>query len=301
MASTPATGAIGVELQAAGENLNTWGDPKLNNALQILVNLAHGWKAWTINGNYSVSETNYATTNDTENAFIKLVAGTVAAAFNVTLPGRNKRLIMWNATSYAATVKLSATSGVVLPAGGFAIIATDGVTDVYNASPTHAGTTTQSTATNAYALWGAVETAIAAASGLTAPFILVSGTDTTAGYLGQKIVGSGAASVSVINSGADEDVQISVGSLAVTDGGTQAAGFTAASNARYNCVFGASGTITLPAAPTAKDVIVLHLAGNYVYTLNPNGLKINSSTSNFPMLGNQTVILEYTGATDGWV
>lgn len=192
MASTPATGAIGVELQAAGENLNTWGDPKLNNALQVLVNLSHGWKAWTINGTYTVSETNYSTTNDTENAFIKLVPGTVAAAFNVILPGRAKRLLMWNATAYAATIKLAATSGFTLPAGAFAIVATDGVTDVYNASPTHAGTTTQSTSANAYALWGAVQAAIATA-GLpaTAGTVLVDGADTTAAYIGTKIVGTG--------------------------------------------------------------------------------------------------------------
>lgn len=201
MASNPASGAIGVELQTAGENLNTWGDPKLNNALQVLVNLSHGWKAWTINGNYTVSETSYATTNDTENAFIKLVAGTVSAAFNVTYPGRNKRHVVWNATSYAATIKLSATSGFTLPAGGIALVATDGVTDIYNVSPTHAGRTTQDTASNAYALWGAVQSAIATASlPATAGTVLVSGADTTAGYLGAKIVAG--TDATVVDSGA---------------------------------------------------------------------------------------------------
>lgn len=89
--------------------------------------------------------------------------------------------------------------------------------------------------------------------------------------------------------------------LGLTDGGTKAVGFTAASNTRYNCVLGAAGTITLPPAPTAGDVVCLHLAGNYLYTLNPNGLKINSSTVNYFLFGNQTVFLEYTGTTDGWV
>lgn len=207
MASNPATNAIGVELQTAGENLNTWGDPKLNNALQVLVNLSHGWKAWTINGTYTVSETNYATNNDTENAFIKLVAGTVTGAFNVVYPGRNKRHVVWNATSYAATIKLAATSGFTLPAGGIALVATDGVTDIYNVGPTHAGRTTQDTAANAYALWGAVETAIAAASGLTAPFILVSAADTTPGYFGQKLKLNGAA-IPPSNAGGNEYLNI---------------------------------------------------------------------------------------------
>lgn len=208
MASNPAANAIGVELQTAGENLNTWGDPKLNNALQVLVNLSVGWKAWTINGNYLVSETSYATTNDTENAFIKLVPGTVTAAFNVTVPGRSKRHIIWNATLFAATIKLAATSGFVLPAGAIAISATDGVTDVYNVGPTHAGTSTQATDANAYALWGAVESAIATA-GLpaTAGTVLISGTDTTAGYLGQKITLNGSA-ISPTNPAGNEKINI---------------------------------------------------------------------------------------------
>ncbi len=91
------------------------------------------------------------------------------------------------------------------------------------------------------------------------------------------------------------------GALAIGNGGTQVTAFTAAVNTRYNCVFGTSGTITGPAAATVGDLMILSLAGFYVYTFNPNGLKINSSTSNLPLVGNQTLTLEYSGATDGWV
>lgn len=315
MASTPATNAVGVELQAAGENLNTWGDPKLNNALQILVNLAHGWKAWTINGNYSVSETNYSTTNDTENAFIKLVAGTVAAAFNVTLPGRAKRLFMWNSTSYAATVKLSATTGVTVPAGAFAILATDGTTDVYNVGPTHCGTSTQASENNAYALWGAVQTAIAAASGLTAPFILVSGTDTTAGYLGQKLTvsfssatttqlaGLLSAQVDIANLGGNEKSRVLLAPAYVAgylDGGRKDTAFTADAGYHYNVVSGC--TFLMPSAPlhAAKMRIALfNPAANY--GINPNGKKINDNTATLSGIpGGQTFELTYDATLGDW-
>lgn len=89
--------------------------------------------------------------------------------------------------------------------------------------------------------------------------------------------------------------------LGLADGGEQTSGFTAASNTRYVCRFGASGTITLPAAPSVTDVIALALAGNYVYTLGRNGLNINSLAADLPVGGNQTLVIEYTGATDGWV
>lgn len=292
MASTPATNAIGVELQAAGENLNTWGDPKLNNALQVLVNLAHGWKAWTINGNYVPSETNYATNNDTENAFIKLVAGTVAAAFNVTLPGRAKRLIMWNATSYAATLKLAATTGVVLPAGGFAIIATDGATDVYNASPTHAGTTTQAGDSNAYALWGAVQAAIATASlPASAGTLLVSALDTTAGYLGTKLVeGTG---VDITDSGAgNSTLTISVDTteleefLALTGKltATITSGTTAMTDKRRYRITGGTGTLPTFAATSFMIVEMKPAAGTTV-TIGRNSQTIDGTAEDDTYVG----------------
>lgn len=90
-------------------------------------------------------------------------------------------------------------------------------------------------------------------------------------------------------------------SLGLTNGGLKSAGFTAVINTRYHCVFGASGTITGPAAATAGDIMAFALAGAYTYTFAPNGLKVNSSTANLPIPGNQTLIVEYTGATDGWV
>lgn len=197
--SNPDGNNIGIKLQDAGENLNTWGNPNLNNALVILSNLASKWKNIVINGDYTVTETNYSLTNDTEVALLNLTPGTVSAAFNLTLPSRSKRLIVRNVSGYAAQAKLTATTGVSIPNNAVVTLATDGASDVYNVSPTHIGTTTQDPASNAVALWGAVQTLVANASlPATGGAILISGTDSTAGYAATKITVSGSLNASIV-------------------------------------------------------------------------------------------------------
>jgi hypothetical protein len=154
----------------------------------------------------------------------------VTAAFNFTLPSRNKRLILWNTAGYTATPKLSASSGFTLPNNGIALLASDS-TDVYNVSATHAGTTTQDTSSNAFALWGAVQAAIAAASGLTAPFILISGTDTTAGYAGTKLTASGLIKATIVTPAGNSTLNFA------------ATGYTASE---------ATGAYTISAAATSR-------------------------------------------------
>lgn len=90
--------------------------------------------------------------------------------------------------------------------------------------------------------------------------------------------------------------------LQLTAGADQTAGFTAASNTKYVCNFSAAATITLPAAPSVGDLIEFTIGGGQSVTLDPNSLKINASTSNLP-IGNDrmTLLIGYTGTTDGWV
>lgn len=200
--SSADTNNPGLKLQDVGENLNTWGNPNLNNDFVICSNLASKFNSITINGDYSFASNtvNYATNNPDEVALVKTVAGSVAANFTMTLAARQKHFTAWNGTLYAQTMKLATSAGFSLPAGGIAMVATDGASDVYNVSPTHCGTSTQATDSNAYALWGAVQTAIATASfPATAGTSLVSGTDTAAGYLGTKLTVSGSLTKTITN------------------------------------------------------------------------------------------------------
>lgn len=310
MASTPDSKNIGIELQAAGENLNTWGDPKLNNALRVLSNLASKFHTIAITGNYTVSETNYSTSNDTEVALI-MVTGALSAAANFVMPSRQKRLIFWNATTggYAVTPKLAASTGVSVPMNGIVMLATDGSTDVFNVGPTHAGTTTQSTAANAYALWGAVETAIAAAGGLAAPFILWSGTDTTPGYGGQKVTAGTGINIAVQNPGANENGQISVDTtklaeflaLTGTITATLSSGTTAmTAKRRYRISSTATGTL-----PTMTDgdfvIVELTVGAGVVGTVGRNSQTIDGNAADDTYTGDggstgPVVLYKYTSA-----
>jgi hypothetical protein len=91
-------------------------------------------------------------------------------------------------------------------------------------------------------------------------------------------------------------------SLGLNAGSNQTTSFTAASNTKYVCNFSAAATITLPASPTTGDLIEFTIGGGQLVTLDPNGNKINASTSTLP-LGTQrmTLLIGYTGSTDGWV
>ncbi len=206
--SAPLTNYIGGKAQASGENLNTWGvSPNLNDTLQAIANGICRWNPLTINvgATTTISETNYSLTNDTEVAAIKLVAGTVAAAFALVIPGRSKMIPVWNTTGYTATIKLAATTGFALPTGRIAIVGTDGSTDVYNMTPNYGGTPTPTSGSLDIGAWSAVETAIAnAALPATAGTIRNSATDTTSNYIATKLTFSGSLVATTSNPGGNE-------------------------------------------------------------------------------------------------
>lgn len=170
--STPDTNNIGVKLQSAGENFNTWGDPNLNNDLIILSNLASKWNPLTINGDTTISETNYSPLNDTEVATIDLVTGTVTAAFNLVFPSRDKRILLRNSTGFQATCKLSATTGFTLPTGRTVLFATDGSSDAYNLSPNYGGVSVGANGSDILNMTGVQALITAASSGIAGGFAL---------------------------------------------------------------------------------------------------------------------------------
>jgi hypothetical protein len=87
----------------------------------------------------------------------------------------------------------------------------------------------------------------------------------------------------------------------------QTSSFSASSNNGYPVnTTSASVTVTLPASPSAGDVIVITdyagTAGTNSIVINPNGLKINTATTNFYITNNRyTVQLTYIDTTQGWL
>lgn len=288
-------------IQSVGSNVNLWGG-YINTDLQILERASKGYQAYTVTGDATISWTNYSATNDYSVAVVK-ATGSPTASWTHTLPTYQMFFTLWNASGQTGTAKNSGGTGVSVPNNRRALLFGDGV-DIRDAAPNWLSSYA-TTLTNAgdIVVKATLETAIATASlPATAGTSLCSAADTTAGYLGAKIVGTGAATVTVINPGADEDVQISVGSVGLADGGTISGAGNASVNTKYLCDFTASSyTITLPGSPTAGDVILLTKYGTYAMTLGLNSLKFNGSTTNPVSSDEGSTMLRYTGASRGWV
>lgn len=187
-----------LRLQSTGSNTNLWGG-YLNTLFQTQERATKGYQAYAVTGDATVSWSNYSASNDFSVAFAKLT-GSPAAAFTLTQPGYENFFGIQNSAGQAGTFKVSGGTGIAVPASRTALLRNDG-TDVYDAGPNWLSNYV-ATLTNSgdVVVKTTLEAAIAAASGLTAPFILVSAVDTTPGYLGQKIIGGG--DITVTDSGA---------------------------------------------------------------------------------------------------
>lgn len=308
MVDSPSTILL-LRLQATGGNTNLWGG-YLNTALSTLERAAKGYQSYTVNGDATISWTNYSATNDLAVTNVKLVTGTVAAAFTLTVPAYEQDLNVWNATAYAATIKVSGGTGVVIPTLMRAKVFCDG-TDV-RAGGDNWLSSPQTTLTNPgdIVVKTTLETAIATASlPATAGTVLVSAADTTAGYVGTKVsvTGSGAATVTAFttNPGANEVkvFAVSVGALGLSTGAViSATGTTAAVNTRYQVNKATSYTITLPAAPAAGDVVWFDMYGTAgLTTFGLNSLKYYGGTTNPVTSGEGSQVFTYTSAARGWI
>jgi hypothetical protein len=120
----------GIELQAAGENLNSWGDPKLNNALNRLNYLADGYIAVAITGDYTLTTSTSSTTRSDLEAyhhFLKFT-GTTAAVATITVPAKARHFFIWNATNRAITISMGAGTTVSIDSGDRLPVWCDGLT-----------------------------------------------------------------------------------------------------------------------------------------------------------------------------
>ena len=288
--------------QSLGSNTNTWGDAKLNDDLDLFDRGSKGYQSSAITADTTLTWTNYSTSNTGQVANWK-ITGSLTSTTTITVPSVEWVWDMvWNTTGASITMKCSGGTGVTIPTGRKAKVFSDG-TDCYFSVPNYLGDDISEANSRDIADKAYVDTAVATATiPATTGTVLVSGSDTTASYLYAAFTTSPSSplTLSIANAAANEQVLIAIGSLALTDGGTKTSGFTAVVNSKYNCAFTANGTITLPSSATAGDIIEFGLGGPYVYTLNPNGLKINSSTANLPVVGNQSFHIKYTSATDGW-
>lgn len=289
-----ASSRYGLRQQSQGSNTNSWGDDKLNEALRLLDRGSKGYQALAVTGDATLSWTNYIATNDGQCAVLKLT-GSLSSVAAITVPSTGWVWdLIWNTTGQTVTVKTSAGTGIAIP-NGRQVGAFCDASDVYFAAPNYIGLDITEANSRDLIDKAALDAAIAtstipAATGA----ILISATDTTAGYIGTKIAVSGALIEVITNPTGNALITLSVGDGGLIDGGLKSASFTAAVGTSYTVPVG--GTIVMPTASGTRRKIALTIAGVGISTL--TGL-INSLTS-FPLEGNQTVYLTDYDAVIGW-
>lgn len=123
-----ASARLRFEIQAAGENLNTWGDTKLNEALKRIEEGIADWQSFTITGDKTLTSSNYVA-DEARSAMISL-EGSPASAFTITIPAVEKWYMVRNASGQTATIKTSGGAGVTVATGVITVVLCDG-TDCY--------------------------------------------------------------------------------------------------------------------------------------------------------------------------
>jgi hypothetical protein len=277
MVDTP-TDPYGFRQQERGTNVSSWGDDKLNEVLRAIAQTIGTIKQISISADYSVTSTYYLTSADNKNAGFDFI-GTLLAPANITVDAKKTRYVVFNNTTggFPLTVKTATGAGVVIPNGRCAAVYCDGI-DVKSAVATTGGTTTPTTGSADIPAWAAVEAAIAAASGLTAPFILISGTDTTPGYAGTKITAGGLLKQN-INSPAGNAV-IEFDATGYVASGTNA--YVIAAGATSKAAFKTTYLVTFTNANTAAATLddgsgAVAIRKNGAVALGPNDIPAGST------------------------
>lgn len=122
------TSQNGFELQAAGENLNTWGAPKLNNTLKRANWLVSGYQAVAITGDYTLTSSTSSTSQadfQAYNALLKFT-GSLAANATITVPSLGMKWAVHNATNKVLTFTTGAGNTVTVDSGDKTVLWCDG-------------------------------------------------------------------------------------------------------------------------------------------------------------------------------
>ena len=136
---------LALELQAAGENLDTWGDPRLNNDLIRVDFATKGVVSFTLSGNKTLTSSNTSSSNTAlyENigAVLNITSGTGG---NITIPSKAGVWVVRNATT-GNVVITNGSNSVTVTKGSVLSVFTDG-TNVYKGIP-ESGAITYATGT----------------------------------------------------------------------------------------------------------------------------------------------------------
>jgi len=117
------TASLRLELQTAGENLNSWGAPRLNNAISRIDASIAGWTNIALTGPTTLTSSNTAA-DQSRQAMLKF---TGTGSFTVTTPAVSKQYVIWNATTGDVTLTMGSGTSVVIESGEINTVICDGV------------------------------------------------------------------------------------------------------------------------------------------------------------------------------
>jgi hypothetical protein len=271
--------SLRLELQATGENANTWGT-KTNNNLNLLQQAIAGYEAIDISGgsSYVVSAAD-GVSDQARNAVLDLT-GTVTSAISVVVPDVEKTYwVRCRASGADVTFRTSAGTGVVLPRDLWVFLVATG-TSVINALPPFAQLSAANTFTGINTFTSVLNIngtlSVTDASAVRVVLGIVSATDSVAGILrladtSSALVGTDAQravtpeAAKAVTSRVQQNVQASVYSFVSADAGkhvfhpasaTSTATYTIPSNASVSFAVGTVITVINHASAGPIDLSI---------------------------------------------
>lgn len=287
---------------AVGELNNTWGTTVNDSVTTMIEEAIAGYKSISMaDADYTLTTAD-GSTDDARNLALRMT-GALSAARNVVCPAVPKMFFFTNATTggFALTLKTATGTGVTVSAGASAVLLCDG-TNVIDAVTFFASAI-------AFASSITVSGATTLANDLTVDTNVLK-VDSVANRVGIGTASpgylldvAGVASVSTLrfpDNTTQTTAATSTAALPMTDvsGTTQ----TAVSNNHYVLTNVATSTLTLPASPTAGDVVWVTVANDLTTNvIARNGNRIMGLLEDMT-IGNryQTVQLRYVNTTLGW-
>ncbi len=271
--------SLRLELQATGENANTWG-VKTNNNLNLLQQAIAGYEAIDISGgsSYVVSAAD-GVSDQARNAVLDLT-GTVTSAISVVVPDVEKTYwVRCRASGADVTFRTSAGTGVVLPRDLWVFLVATG-TSVINALPPFAQLSAANTFTGINTFTSVLNIngtlSVTDASAVRVVLGITSATDSVAGILrladtSSALVGTDAQravtpeAAKAVTSRVQQNVQASVYSFVSADAGkhvfhpasaTSTATYTIPSNASVAFAVGTVITVINHASAGPIDLSI---------------------------------------------
>ena len=283
-----------VREQEAGSNSGTWGT-LLNATISNLASaFGQGSEAIPNATTHTITLADGAA-DEARSMYLKCTGGGQACTVTLAPNTISKVWIISNETSYTLTFTQGSGANVAVSAGSVKMIVTDGagsgaaITDALSGLELSAGTVTTSAIAD-----DAVTAAKIADDAVTAAQIADNAVD-----IARLNVSDGSAGQSLTTNGSGTLSFATIGG-AFNDFAIKTANYTAVSKDQLIVNSSSAVTITLPASPSAGDVVFIKNAGSATVTVARNGSNINSTADDGELAADAGASLVYVDATIGW-